>query len=109
MQNQRQVQGGADRHLLEVGYDHLSDESQYFRFLAARHHLTAKELDVFTSYNGPDHVATVLSALSRWFDDRDYESTDQARGSLSQRSIPNPQAFERSNYAQTLASFGSDH
>jgi RimJ/RimL family protein N-acetyltransferase len=46
-----------DRHLLEVGFDHLSDESQYFRFLAARHHLTAKELDVFTTYNGPDHVA----------------------------------------------------
>ncbi len=58
--------------------------------------------------HGPDHVATVLSTLSRWFDERGYESTDQARGSLSQRSVPNPEAFERSNYAQTLASFRTD-
>ncbi len=46
-----------DRHLLEIGYDHLSNQSRYFRFLAARHHLTAKELDTFTNSNGPDHVA----------------------------------------------------
>ena len=46
-----------DRNLLEIGYDHLSDQSRYFRFLAARDDLTATELDIFTSSNGPDHVA----------------------------------------------------
>jgi RimJ/RimL family protein N-acetyltransferase len=46
-----------DRHLLEIGYDHLSEQSRYFRFLASRHDLTPSELDVFTAFNGPDHVA----------------------------------------------------
>ena len=55
--------------------------------------------------NGPSHVESVLTQTSGWFTDRGYDSTNQARGSLSQQSIPNPQAFERSNYAQTLASF----
>lgn len=55
--------------------------------------------------DGPEHLTTVLDEMSTWFTERGYESTDQARGSLSQRSIPNPAAFERSNYAQTLASY----
>jgi dihydroorotate dehydrogenase (fumarate) len=55
--------------------------------------------------DGPEHLTTVLDEMSTWFVERGYESTDQARGSLSQRSIPNPAAFERSNYAQTLASY----
>ena len=55
--------------------------------------------------NGTQHVADVLRGVNTWFTERDYVSTNQARGSLSQRSIPNPGAFERSNYAQTLASY----
>ncbi len=55
--------------------------------------------------DGPEHLTTVLEETSRWFAERDYASTNQARGSLSQRSIPNPAAFERSNYAHTLASY----
>ncbi len=46
-----------DRFLLQIGYAHLSGQSRYFRFLAARHDLTAAELDIFTAPNGPDHVA----------------------------------------------------
>ena len=46
-----------DRHLLKIGYNHLSHESRFFRFLAARRQLTARELDYFTSNNEPDHIA----------------------------------------------------
>ncbi len=56
-------------------------------------------------HNGPGHIADVLRDVNAWFTEREYVSTDQARGSLSQRSVPNPAAFERSNYAQTLASY----
>ena len=55
--------------------------------------------------NGAGHVSTVLDGMISWFDERGYESTNQARGSLSQHSIPNPAAFERANYAKTLASY----
>jgi dihydroorotate dehydrogenase (fumarate) len=33
-----------------------------------------------------------------------YETIDQLRGQLSQRSVPDPAAFERANYIKTLAS-----
>jgi dihydroorotate dehydrogenase (fumarate) len=55
--------------------------------------------------NGPTHVQTVLDETTIWFESRGYESLNQARGSLSQRAVPNPSAFERSNYAKTLASY----
>jgi dihydroorotate dehydrogenase (fumarate) len=37
-------------------------------------------------------------------DRHDFETVDQLRGRLSQRSIPDPAAFERANYIKTLAS-----
>lgn len=55
--------------------------------------------------HGTDHLRVVLDDVTTWFEERDYISTDQARGSLSQHSIPNPDAFERWSYAQTLASY----
>jgi dihydroorotate dehydrogenase (fumarate) len=33
-----------------------------------------------------------------------FETLEQLRGRLSQRSVPNPGAFERANYIKTLAS-----
>ena len=42
--------------------------------------------------------------LRDWMDRHGYETVDQLRGRLSQRSVPNPAAFERANYIKTLAS-----
>lgn len=47
----------ADRHLLEIGFAHLSGRARYFRFLGAHKNLTEKELDRFTAINDPDHIA----------------------------------------------------
>lgn len=55
--------------------------------------------------HGPGHVATVLEGVSRWFSEREYRSVDQARGSVSQRSVPDPTAFERANYMRILTSW----
>jgi dihydroorotate dehydrogenase (fumarate) len=55
--------------------------------------------------NGPGQLAVVLNGLEEWLVARDYESVAQARGSLSQSSIADPSAFERSNYMKTLASY----
>ncbi len=57
--------------------------------------------------HGADHVATVLADLRAWFDERSYDSLDQARGSLSQESSPDPDAFERANYMKTLRSYSA--
>jgi dihydroorotate dehydrogenase (fumarate) len=55
--------------------------------------------------NGPGQLAVVRNGLEEWLVARDYESVAQARGSLSQSSIADPSAFERSNYMKTLASY----
>lgn len=55
--------------------------------------------------HGADYTATVVDGVRRWFTEHDYESLAQGRGSLSQQSSPDPTAFERANYAKTIASY----
>jgi dihydroorotate dehydrogenase (fumarate) len=55
-------------------------------------------------HNGPDHLRPVEMRLRDWMDRHGYETIDQLRGQLSQRSVPDPAAFERANYIKTLAS-----
>lgn len=50
-----------DRHLLEIGFDRLSDESRYFRFLHPVNRLSEAELTYFLDAQGPNHQA--LGAL----------------------------------------------
>lgn len=54
--------------------------------------------------NGVAHAASVLRELQRWMGEHEYESIHQMRGSLSQRSVANPAAFERANYMRVLSS-----
>jgi dihydroorotate dehydrogenase (fumarate) len=54
--------------------------------------------------NGPDHLRPVETRLRDWMDRHGYETVEQFRGRASQRSVPNPAAFERVNYIKTLAS-----
>ncbi|MDF2740879.1 MAG: preA [Actinomycetia bacterium] len=55
-------------------------------------------------HNGPDHLRPVELGLRDWMDRHRYETIDQLRGQLSQRSVPDPATFERANYIKTLAS-----
>jgi dihydroorotate dehydrogenase (fumarate) len=55
--------------------------------------------------NGIGHAATVLEEMKRWMEEHEYESIRQMRGSLSQRSVANPAAFERANYMRVLSSY----
>jgi dihydroorotate dehydrogenase (fumarate) len=55
--------------------------------------------------NGIPHAATVLRELRHWMEEHEYESMHQMRGSLSQRSVANPAAFERANYMRVLSSY----
>ena len=57
--------------------------------------------------NGPDHLGVVTKDLVAWMAERDYESVDQLRGSVSQRASADPSAFERANYMKTLTSYSS--
>lgn len=52
--------------------------------------------------SGPEHLAGMISGLSRWLEEHDYESIDQMRGSMSLRHCPDPSVFERANYLRVL-------
>ncbi len=55
--------------------------------------------------NGIEHLAKVRDGMGQWMEKHKYESISQMRGSLSQRSIAEPAAFERANYMKVLGSY----
>jgi dihydroorotate dehydrogenase (fumarate) len=57
--------------------------------------------------HGPGLVATVLADLRSWMAEREYDSVDQLRGSVSARGVADPAAYVRSNYLQALTSYAS--
>jgi len=58
-------------------------------------------------HNGIDHVRFVLTDLAKWMEEHEYVSIQQMQGSMSQKSVANPAAFERANYMKVLQSYQS--
>src|SRR4029450_5383937 len=54
--------------------------------------------------NGPDHLRLLEVQLQDWMDPHHHATVEQSRARASQRSVPDPAAFERANYIRTLAS-----
>ncbi len=54
---------------------------------------------------GIAHLRGVLLDLNRWMEIHEYESIAQMRGSMSQRAVALPAAFERANYMKVLQSY----
>jgi dihydroorotate dehydrogenase (fumarate) len=46
--------------------------------------------------------------VQSWMAEREYTSVAQMKGSLSQQSCPDPDAFERANYMKALKSYTSE-
>ncbi len=54
---------------------------------------------------GIGHVAYVLADLLNWMEEHEYVSIRQMQGSMSQASIEDPSAYERTNYMRVLSSY----
>jgi dihydroorotate dehydrogenase (fumarate) len=54
---------------------------------------------------GPDRAAKILSKLENWMVENEYESIQQMQGSMSQKAVADPAAFERANYMRVLDSY----
>ena len=52
--------------------------------------------------HGPGRIAEVVEELERWLLEHEYVSVKQMRGSMSQKSVADPSAFERANYMKAL-------
>lgn len=54
---------------------------------------------------GISRVGAILSEMTSWMEEHEYESVQQMKGSMSQQSVAEPAAFERVNYMKVLSSF----
>ncbi len=55
--------------------------------------------------NGIGHIADILKGMEEWLEQHEYESVAQMRGSMSQRSVDNPTAYERAHYIKALRTY----
>jgi dihydroorotate dehydrogenase (fumarate) len=55
--------------------------------------------------HGPGRLTEVLAGLTRWMEEREYQSVAQMKGSMSQRNLPDPGAVCRANYVSMVDRF----
>lgn len=55
--------------------------------------------------HGPVRITEILSDMMDWMQAKEYESIAQMKGSMSQKSVAEPAAFERANYMKVLNSY----
>ena len=55
--------------------------------------------------NGIERISEILRDLEAWMEKNEYSSIDMMKGSMSQKSVADPAAFERANYMKALNSF----
>jgi len=56
-------------------------------------------------HHGPQHLTTLRHELAQWLEAHEYPSLGAMCGSMSMRSCPDPQAYERANYMLMLQSW----
>jgi len=52
--------------------------------------------------HGARHLTTLRTGLERWLAEHEYQSVAELRGSVSRRSVPDPDLYERAQYARVL-------
>jgi dihydroorotate dehydrogenase (fumarate) len=56
-------------------------------------------------HHGPEHLAVMEAEMRSWMDERDYDSVEQLKGSVSRRNVADPEVYDRANYYQALHSW----
>ncbi|MEJ2453537.1 MAG: dihydroorotate dehydrogenase-like protein [Candidatus Thiodiazotropha sp.] len=54
---------------------------------------------------GPQAIGNIVAGVEAWMEEQGFESVEEFRGRVSQRSIADPAEFERVNYVHILDSF----
>ncbi len=55
--------------------------------------------------NGVEHIKVVIEELSQWLATKEYDSLEQMKGTMSQKSVAEPAAFERANYMRAITKY----
>jgi dihydroorotate dehydrogenase (fumarate) len=59
-------------------------------------------------HNGVGRLQGIVDEMTAWMEEKEYESVAQMQGSMSQKHVAEPAAFERANYMKMLASWKAD-
>ena len=54
---------------------------------------------------GVGKIDDLLQGIAQWMEEHEYDSIEQMKGSMSQKSVAEPAAFERANYMKVLNSY----
>lgn len=84
-----------------TGGIHTSQDVLKALMAGARVAMMASEL----LQNGMGRIGQILTELKQWMEEHEYDSVSQMIGSLSQKHVAEPAAFERANYMKMLASY----
>ncbi|HWA99970.1 MAG TPA: dihydroorotate dehydrogenase-like protein [Pirellulales bacterium] len=57
--------------------------------------------------NGVDYLHTMLAEMNKWIEHSEFRSVSDLKGYLSQCRCPNPEVFERANYAKALMAYAT--
>ncbi len=57
--------------------------------------------------HGIDYLKTLHTELGAWLEKHEYDSIQQMQGSMSQKNVAHPAAFERANYMKVLNSYSA--
>jgi dihydroorotate dehydrogenase (fumarate) len=98
------LRGRVDASLAATGGAHTPDDVLKLLLAGADCVMIASSL----LSRGPAHVGSLVRGLRAWMSEREYVSVEQMKGSLSQQSCPDPDAFERANYMKALRSYTSE-
>ena len=52
--------------------------------------------------HGPGHLRTLLGDLVAWLEQHEWDSLSRMRGNMNLSKVPDPDAYERSNYMLML-------
>jgi dihydroorotate dehydrogenase (fumarate) len=55
--------------------------------------------------NGIVRISGILSEMTKWMEENEYESIEQMKGSMSYKSVAEPAAYSRANYMKVLKSY----
>jgi dihydroorotate dehydrogenase (fumarate) len=55
--------------------------------------------------NGPQRITEILTQMNQWMLEHEYVSVEQMKGSMSQKSVADPSAYERANYMKVLQAY----
>ncbi len=55
--------------------------------------------------HGIDYLTVLKTNLTQWLEEHEYDSIVQMQGSMSQKNVAHPAAFQRANYMKVLSSY----